>query len=132
MARFAIRRVGQMLVVLFAVSVLTFLIFNVLPAGDPALRMAGRQPDPGQLERIRDEWGFDEPLYVQYAETMKQVFSGELDLVLNAAERLGRGQGPHPAHVRPRDRRGDPVDGRRYCLRPLHRDEGREGAATGS
>ena len=78
MARFAVRRVGQMLLVLFAVSVLTFLIFNVLPGGDPALRMAGRQPDPGQLERIREEWGFNDPLYVQYVQTMKQVLSGDL------------------------------------------------------
>ena len=46
MARFAVRRIFQMLIVLFAVSVLTFLIFNVMPGGDPALRLAGRQPDP--------------------------------------------------------------------------------------
>src|SRR5688572_11782752 len=78
MARFAIRRIGQMLVVLFAVSVLTFMIFNVIPGGDPALRMAGRQPDPGQLERIREEWGFDEPVYVQYVKTMEKTFTGDL------------------------------------------------------
>ena len=67
MARFAVRRIGQMLLVLFAVSVLTFLIFNVIPGGDPALRLAGRQPDPGQLELIREQWGFNEPIYVQYS-----------------------------------------------------------------
>jgi peptide/nickel transport system permease protein len=78
MARFVIRRVGQMIVVLFAVSVLTFIIFNVIPGGDPALRMAGRQPDPGQLALIRAEWGFDKPVYVQYAKTMGQIFSGDL------------------------------------------------------
>jgi peptide/nickel transport system permease protein len=78
MTRFAVRRVAQMLVVLFAVSVLTFLIFNVMPGGDPAVRLAGRQPDPGQLERIREEWGFDKPVYVQYVKTMEQVFSGDL------------------------------------------------------
>jgi peptide/nickel transport system permease protein len=78
MARFVVRRVGQMVVVLFAVSVLTFVIFNVIPAGDPALRMAGRQPDPGQLALIRAEWGFDKPVYVQYVKTMGQVFSGDL------------------------------------------------------
>jgi peptide/nickel transport system permease protein len=77
-ARFAIRRIAQMLVVLFAVSVLTFLIFNVIPGGDPALRMAGRQPQPGQLHRIREDWGFNDPIYVQYAKTMQQVFSGDL------------------------------------------------------
>jgi peptide/nickel transport system permease protein len=78
MARFAIRRLLEMVLVLFAVSVLVFLIFNILPGGDPAVRLAGRQPDPGQLERIRVEWGFNEPVYVQYWETMKQVFSGDL------------------------------------------------------
>jgi peptide/nickel transport system permease protein len=78
MTRFTIRRVGQMLLVMFAVSVLTFLIFNVLPAGDPALRMAGRQPQPEQLERIREDWGFNEPVYVQYVKTMGQVLSGDL------------------------------------------------------
>src|SRR5918994_4277013 len=78
MARFAVRRVGQMLVVLFAVSVLTFLIFNVIPGGDPALRMAGRQPDPGQLEIIRHQWGFDKPVPVQYVKTMEKVFTGDL------------------------------------------------------
>ena len=78
MARFVVRRVLQMLVVMFAVSVLTFLIFNVLPGGDPALRMAGRNPDPSQLKRIRADWGFNEPVYVQYVKTMGQVFSGDL------------------------------------------------------
>src|SRR6187551_3373305 len=78
MTRFVVRRIGQMLVVLFAVSVLTFLIFNVIPGGDPALRMAGKQPDPGQLKIIREEWGFDEPIYVQYEETMKKVFTADL------------------------------------------------------
>jgi len=78
MARFAVRRVGQMLVVLFAVSVLTFAIFNVIPGGDPALRMAGRQPEPGQLDRIREEWGFDKPVYVQYVKTMEKMLGGDL------------------------------------------------------
>ena len=51
-----------MVLVLFAVSVLTFLIFNVIPNGDPAERMAGRNSTPSQIEAIRKEWGFDKPL----------------------------------------------------------------------
>lgn len=78
MARFAVRRIGQMIVVLFAVSVLTFLIFNVIPGGDPAVRMAGKQPDPGQLKIIRHQWGFDEPVYVQYEKTMEKIVTGDL------------------------------------------------------
>ncbi len=77
MARFAIRRLLQMVLVLFAVSVLVFLIFNVVPGGDPAVRMAGKIPTETQVEAIREEWGFDEPLYVQYATMMKNLFTGE-------------------------------------------------------
>jgi peptide/nickel transport system permease protein len=78
MARFVIRRLIQMVLVMFAVSVLTFLIFNVIPNGDPAVRMAGRQPTETQIEQIRQEWGFDENIFVQYFTTMKKVFTGDL------------------------------------------------------
>src|SRR5919109_1212778 len=64
--------------VMWAVSVLTFFIFNVIPNGDPAVRMAGRQPTETQIEAIRKEWGFDDNIYVQYATMMKKVFTGDL------------------------------------------------------
>jgi peptide/nickel transport system permease protein len=78
MARFVIRRLIQMVLVLFAVSILTFLIFNVIPNGDPAERMAGKVPTETQIEAIRREWGFDENIFVQYFTTMKKVFTGDL------------------------------------------------------
>jgi peptide/nickel transport system permease protein len=78
MLRFVVRRLLQMVLVMFAVSVLTFLIFNVIPNGDPAVRMAGRQPTETQIEQIRKEWNFDEPIYVQYITTMEKVFTGDL------------------------------------------------------
>lgn len=77
MARFVARRLIQMALVLFAVSVLTFLIFNVIPNGDPAVRMAGKTPTESQIEAIREEWDFDRSLPVQYATTMHKVFSGD-------------------------------------------------------
>ncbi len=78
MARFVVRRLIQMVLVMFSVSVLTFLIFNVIPNGDPAVRMAGKQPTENQIQAIREEWGFDEPLHVQYVTTMEKVFTGDL------------------------------------------------------
>ena len=77
MTRFVVRRLLSMLLVLFTVSVIVFLIFNVIPNGDPAVRMAGKIPTETQVEAIREEWGFDEPLYVQYATMMKNLFTGE-------------------------------------------------------
>ena len=78
MARFIIRRLFAMVLVMFAVSVLTFLIFNVIPNGDPAARMAGKNSTPGQIAAIRRDWGFDDPLWKQYLNTMEKVFSGDL------------------------------------------------------
>jgi peptide/nickel transport system permease protein len=78
MARFVARRLASMVLVLFAVSVLVFLIFNVIPNGDPAVRIAGKHPTETQIESIRQEWGFDEPIYTQYFTTMKKLFTGDM------------------------------------------------------
>ena len=78
MATFIVRRLASMLGVMFAISVLTFLIFQAIPNGDPALRLAGRLASPQQIEDVRKQWGFDKPIYVQYAKTMEKVFDGEV------------------------------------------------------
>lgn len=78
MTGFIIRRLGSMVLVLFAVSVLVFAIFNVIPSGDPAQRMAGKNPRPEQVEAIRKEWGFDKPVTTQYVTMMEKTFSGDL------------------------------------------------------
>jgi peptide/nickel transport system permease protein len=86
MARFVVRRLLAMVLVLFAISVLTFTIFNVIPGGDPAVRLAGKQPKPEQLKRIREQWGFDKPVYVQYVKTMERIFSGSVVSYANQQE----------------------------------------------
>lgn len=94
MTRFVVRRLASMALVLFAVSVLVFVIFNVLPNGDPAVRMAGKQPTETQIEAIRQEWGFDEPVYVQYATTMEKLFTGDTISYftqLNVVEEIWKG-----------------------------------------
>ncbi len=78
MARFVVRRLIGMVAVLFAVSVLTFLVFNVIPNSDPAQRMAGRAAKPELIATINEEWGFEDPLPQQYLTMMGKVFSGDL------------------------------------------------------
>lgn len=78
MARFLIRRLAGMVAVLFAVSVLVFLIFNVIPNADPARQMAGRSANPQLIASITEEWGFDDPLPQQYLTMMGNIFSGEV------------------------------------------------------
>src|SRR5687768_18505673 len=92
MGRFVIRRIVGMVIVMFAVSVLTFLIFNVIPNGEPADRMAGKNSTPAQIEAIKKEWGFDQPIYTQYATTMEKVATGDLISYANRSEerRVGK------------------------------------------
>ena len=94
MVAFIIRRLLAMVLVLFAVSVLVFLIFNVIPNGDPAARMAGKNVTPQVVEAIRVEWGFDRSLPVQYATTMQKLFTGDLvsyENRVNVVEEIVRG-----------------------------------------
>jgi peptide/nickel transport system permease protein len=78
MARFVVRRLAGMVAVLFAVSVLVFLIFNVVPNSDPAQAMAGKSATPQLVASITEEWGFDEPLPSQYLTMMGNIFSGDV------------------------------------------------------
>lgn len=79
MTSFVLRRLASMALVLFAVSVLTFLIFNVIPNSDPAVRMAGRGAQDVLIEQIREEWGFDRSVFVQYGTTMQKLFTADLE-----------------------------------------------------
>jgi peptide/nickel transport system permease protein len=74
MAAFIIRRLLWMFVVLFAISVLVFLIFFATPGVDPARQMAGRNPSAETIKSIKHEFGLDRPLPVRYGLMMKHMF----------------------------------------------------------
>jgi peptide/nickel transport system permease protein len=78
MARFVTRRVITMVFMLFAISLVTFLLFIVaLPGGNPAAMIAGRLATPAEIHLIAVRYGFDKPIYVQYIHTMANIFSGK-------------------------------------------------------
>jgi peptide/nickel transport system permease protein len=78
MLAFLVRRIIGMVLVLIAVSFIVFLIFIVVPGGDPAQRIAGRTATQQNIENIRHDWGFDQPFYVQYYDMMKKAFTNNL------------------------------------------------------
>ncbi len=79
-----LQRLAQMLFVMFGISVLVFLIFFATPGADPAARIAGRNASPEVLEAVRKSFGFDQPVYVQYAVMMKKLFvTGDLTSFVN-------------------------------------------------
>ncbi len=78
MLAFLVRRVVGMVVVLFAVSVIVFLIFVVVPGGDPAQRIAGRTATQQNIVNIRKKLGLDKSYPVQYWRLIKSVFNNSL------------------------------------------------------
>jgi peptide/nickel transport system permease protein len=68
-----IRRLIQMIFVMFGISVIVFLIFFATPGSDPSARIAGRNASPEVLAAVRKDFGFDRPLYVQYGLMMKKL-----------------------------------------------------------
>ena len=73
MTAFVVRRLTSMVLVLFAISVLVFVIFFAIPGVDPSRQMAGRNPTPETIAAIKHEFGLDEPLPVQYVLVMKHL-----------------------------------------------------------
>jgi peptide/nickel transport system permease protein len=65
MGKYLVRRLLWVVVVLFFVSLFTFLLAYAVPA-DPAKSIAGTHATPEVLARIRHSLGLDKPLYVQY------------------------------------------------------------------
>jgi peptide/nickel transport system permease protein len=71
---FIIRRLIGLIVVLFAISVLTFLIFFATPGVDPSRQLAGRNPTPQTVAAVKHQFGLDRPLPVRYGLMMKRLF----------------------------------------------------------
>jgi peptide/nickel transport system permease protein len=66
MAAYIVRRLLWVIFLLFVVTLVTFIVFTVLPAADPAVLRAGRQPSPELVEAIRQQFGLDDPVIVQF------------------------------------------------------------------
>jgi peptide/nickel transport system permease protein len=77
MIRYIVRRILWAILVLFIVVFLTYMIFFLLPSGDPAVRLAGKNQTPLLLQQIRQQFGLDHPWYVQYLLFLKHAFLGD-------------------------------------------------------
>jgi peptide/nickel transport system permease protein/oligopeptide transport system permease protein len=77
MARFALQRVLQSILVVFGVLVIVFLMVHLIP-GDPAQALFGDAPVPkAQVEEVRHALGLDQPLDVQFARFLERVLRGD-------------------------------------------------------
>ncbi|MGW2149169.1 ABC transporter permease [Nonomuraea bangladeshensis] len=76
MARHLARRLGQALLVVAGVVVLTFTVMRLVP-GDPAVAYAGPKATPEQLAEVRERFGLDEPLPAQLVAYVRDLLTGD-------------------------------------------------------
>lgn len=77
MAQFIARRLISLIPVMLGVSIVVFALIRMIP-GDPVIVMLGERARPADIERVREEMGFNRPVYVQYLEWMGRVVRGDL------------------------------------------------------
>ncbi|MFF4272495.1 ABC transporter permease [Streptomyces sp. NPDC001536] len=89
MLQFALKRFASALLVMFAISVLVFLIFFATPGVDPAARIAGRNADPATLAQVRHSFGLDRPLPIRYLLMMRHLLiDRDLESFVNRGSRV--------------------------------------------
>ena|SRR5579862_1253661 len=78
MARFLVRRALSAVALLLATSFLVFAFFELIPSYNPAREIAGRDANQTTLNEVARKFDFDKPFYVQYANTMRLIFTGQV------------------------------------------------------
>jgi peptide/nickel transport system permease protein len=78
---FLVRRLIGAILVCLAVTFIVFIIFILVPGGGKsgtAQRIAGKNATPDLIKSVEHKWGFDRPIYVQYAKMIQRMFSNQL------------------------------------------------------
>ncbi|WP_417846488.1 ABC transporter permease subunit [Thalassospira povalilytica] len=78
MLGFLFRRLGDIIPTFFGVTLLVFFLIRLIP-GDPILMLAGeRGVDAARYAELQAQYGFDQPIIVQYFDYLMGVFQGDL------------------------------------------------------
>lgn len=70
MLPYILKRLGQTVLVLFGITLITFILLNIVP-GDPVQVMLEKRADPETIAKVRHELGIDKPLPEQYFNFVK-------------------------------------------------------------
>ena len=77
MLKYTLNRLLLALPTMLLVSIIVFALIRLIP-GDPAQLMLGDIDDPAALERLRSQWGLDQPLVMQYVMWLKNLLAGDM------------------------------------------------------
>ena len=83
MGSYAASRLIQLFFVLIGVSVVVFVTMHLLP-GDVAQLLLGDHATNEQLQRLREQLGLDQPVWVQYARFMQDALRGDLGVSIQS------------------------------------------------
>jgi len=89
MLAYVVRRIGQFVPTLLGVVLLVFVLFNWI-GGDPAYLLAGKMPNPEQIENIRRQLGVDQPYYVQLWIFIQQAATGDFGVSWATNEKVSQ------------------------------------------
>ena len=88
MVDYILRRMAFVIPVLFGVTLLSFLLLHLAP-GDPADILAGTEANRQVIESIRNEYGLDKPLYIQYLVYVNGLFHGNFGRSITTRRPIG-------------------------------------------
>lgn len=77
MMRIVLRRLGQMIPVLFGLTIIAFLLIHLTP-GDPAEGLLAQRVTPKLIQQVRDQLGLNAPLWKQYLHFVWNALQGNL------------------------------------------------------
>jgi peptide/nickel transport system permease protein len=76
MTAYIARRLLGAIPLLIGIATLIFVVIHIAP-GDPTATLFSPQVPPGMIEQMRELWGLDQPLHVQYVKWLAGVFTGD-------------------------------------------------------
>lgn len=89
MIRYVGRRLLTALITVWLVATAGFLLVELIP-GDPARSLAGPSASAETIARIREAYGFDQPLPQRYVATMARMLQGDLGDSFSRGEPVAR------------------------------------------
>ncbi|MCG8643186.1 MAG: ABC transporter permease [Desulfobacterales bacterium] len=79
MYMYAFKRVLQFIPTIFFITLIMFVLLNILPGSAAYLAVDQRKaPDPELIARLEKEWGLDKPIHIRYLNYLKGLVTGDL------------------------------------------------------
>lgn len=80
MTRYLVKRLINMIPLMLLATLISFAIMQAAPGGPENVLLAGEDVtvDPSKLEELRDKWGLNDPIHIQYLRWVKNLVTGDM------------------------------------------------------